>query len=106
MRRCSGVEYFCPGSCIRIVSMLAVSIPRLNEYILRKLRIINPAPTRSTSVSASSATTIVETRRRARTAPELPRPPSFSTSFTLVLETCSAGASPKMMPVVRQIAAK
>jgi len=86
--------------------MWLVSTPMFSEYSFRKLRIIRPAPTSSTMVSAISATTIAEVRRRARTVPALPRPPSLSTSFMLVLDTWSAGARPKTMPVVRQIAAK
>ena len=57
-------------------------------------------------VSASSSTTIVPLSQRARRPPLDPRPPSLSTSFTLVFEICSAGAKPNRIPVNTQIAAR
>ena len=75
-------------------------------YSFRKLRIISPAPTSSTIVSASSTTTIVELNHRARRPPLVPRPPSFRTSLTFVFDTCSAGARPKRMPVSTQMPAR
>ena len=68
-----------------------------------KLRIMKPAPASSTSVSARLTTMRAPVQRRARTPPDpMPRPPSLSTSLTLVFDTCSAGARPKMMPVARR----
>ena len=52
-----------------------MSTPSSMEYSFRKLRIIRPAPVRSTSVSVSSAITIADVRRRALAPPELPRAP-------------------------------
>ena len=42
-------------------------MPRSRRYSVRKLRIMNPAPASSTSVSASSATISAPVQRRART---------------------------------------
>ncbi len=67
---------------------------------------MRPAPVSSASVSVSSATTRLEVSQRARAPPDCPRPPSFIRSFRFVFDTCIAGASPKTMPVARQIAAK
>ena len=45
-------------------------------------------------------------QRRAR-MPDVPdRPPSFNTSLTLVLDACSAGASPNTTPVASETSAK
>ena len=52
-----------------------------------KLRIINPAPESSTSVSVSSATISAVVQRRARMPADPARPPSFITSITLVRDT-------------------
>ena len=75
------------------------------EMYCRSCPIMHPAPANSTCVSASSATMSTPVHRRARSPPVPPRPPSFSTSFTSVFDTWSAGASPKSTPVARQIAA-
>ena len=57
-------------------------------------------------MSVSWTTTIVDENLRARTpAPPL-RPVSFSVELTLVLEICSAGARPKMIPVSTQSPAR
>ena len=45
-------------------------------------------------------------QRRARMPIDPERPPSLSTSPTLVFEMCSAGARPKTTPVARQTSAK
>ena len=63
---------------------------------------MKPAPARSTSVNAISATTSALVQRRARMPPEPDRPPaSFMTSFTSVLEMCRAGARPNTMAVAK-----
>ncbi len=67
---------------------------------------MKPAPASSTTVSVSSATISAPVQRLARAPAEPLRPPSFSTSLTSVFEMCSAGASPKTMPVARQTRAK
>ena len=67
---------------------------------------MKPAPASSVSVSASSPMMSAPDQRRTRMPAEPDRPPSFRISLTSVFETCSAGASPKMMPVPRQIAAR
>ena len=67
---------------------------------------MKPAPASSTTVSASSATISELVQRRARMPAVPDRPPSFNTSLTSVFETWSAGASPKITPVPRQIAAR
>ena len=97
--RDSGVVYLRVGRMKPIVSSRDVSKPTSSRYRLRKLRIMNPAPASSTSVSASSATMSAAVQRRARRPPDPERPPSFSTSLTLVFEMCSAGARPNTMPV-------
>ena len=89
-----------------MVSRCEVSTPTSLPYSLRKLRIISPAPASKTSVRVSSTTISAAVHRRARTPPDPIRPPSFSTSWTFVLETCSAGARPNSTPVARQTAAK
>ena len=53
-----------PPATSRIVSMRLMSTPDVRGYSLKKLRIISPAPASSTSVSASSATTIAEVSQR------------------------------------------
>ena len=70
-----------------------------------KLRIMRPAPTSNVVVSASSVSTMAVPNRRTRGLPALLLPPSFKTCVVLVLETCSAGASPNSIAVSTQIAA-
>ena len=70
-----------------------------------KLRASSPAPTSSTSVSASSRTTSDDVKLRICREPVLPRPPCLRTEPTEVRATCSAGASPKTIPVRTQIRA-
>ncbi len=81
-----------------------MSKPKPMPYALRKLRIMKPAPARSTSVSTSSTTMSALVQRRARMplVPERP-PPSFITSPTSVFEIWSAGARPNRTPVPTQI---
>ena len=82
-------------------------MPRLVWYSVRKLRIMKPAPASSTSVSITSTTMSAPVQRRARIPPlPLRPPPSFSTSCTSVLVTCSAGARPNRRPVPTQMAAR
>ena len=81
-------------------------MPTSSRYSAKKLRIMKPAPASSTSVSASSPMMSAPVHRRARTPAVPEQPPSFSTSFTSVFDTCSAGARPKTTPVPRQIAAR
>ena len=85
--RLSVVGYFRTGRIICIVSTREVSIPISRLYISKKLRIMKPAPARSTSVSASCATMRLLAQRRARIPVEPLRPPSLSVSLTLVRET-------------------
>src|SRR3954451_1163093 len=102
-----GCGYFASGSVNRIVSTCDVSAPTSIRYSTRKLRIMNAAPASSTSVSVTSATISALVHRRARGPPVPERPPaSFNTSFTSVLETCSAGASPNNTPVATQMPAR
>jgi hypothetical protein len=57
------------------------------------------APVSSTNVSTTSMTMSAAVQRRARMPPvPLRPPPSFITSFTSVLETCSTGTRPARMP--------
>ena len=63
-----------------------------------------PAQTSSTRVNAISETTSALRRwLRLADGPE-PRPPSFNDSARLGLESCSAGASPNMRPVIIDMA--
>ena len=64
---------------------------------------MNPAPASSTSVSATCTTRSPLVQRRALMPVDPERPPSFSTSLRLVLDTCNAGASPNTTPVTKQI---
>ena len=92
---------------ICIMTSRDVSIPTSIRYIFRKLRVMKPAPASSTSVSASCATMRPDVQRRARMPPDPDRgrlPSAFRA--TLVLDTCSAGARPKMIPVSRHTARK
>ena len=67
----------------------------------RKLRIISPAQTRSTSASANSEPTR-SMRRRERPGPSVePRSPSRSDSPASRRDSCSAGRRPKAIPVKR-----
>ena len=104
--RSSTVRYFRFGNCIRIVSRCEVSTPMSVRYKIRKLRIMKPAPASRTSVSASSAMMSAPVHRRARDPDDPVRPPSFNTSFRFVLEMCSAGARPNVMPVATHARAK
>ena len=77
------------------------------RYMVRKLRIMKPAPARSTRVSTTSATISAAVQRRARRPPvPLRPPPSFTTSLTSVFDTCSAGARPKTNAVAMHTPAR
>jgi hypothetical protein len=105
--RSSQPGYFVAGMIMLLTTRRDVSsIPMSMRYAVRKLRSMRPAPVRSTSVSASCATMSPVVMRRARTPPDPERPPSLSSSWMLVVEACSAGASPKRRPVARHVARK
>ena len=57
-------------------------------------------------VAVAATLTSEGVQRRALMPVDPERPPSLSTSLRLVLETCSAGASPNTTPVTKQIAKK
>ena len=61
----------------------------------RKLRSSKPAPIRSTHARLTSLMTSALRRRRCRTLPAMPRPPSRRFRWTSIPDDCSAGASPK-----------
>ena len=75
MNACGSVGNFRTGRIICMVSTCDVSIPISRLYISKKLRIMKPAPARSTSVSASCATMRPLAQRRARIPVEPLRPP-------------------------------
>lgn len=84
----------------------SVSTPISNCCVIKKLRIIKPAPTSNTIVRPICPTSNTSVILPAR-LPLLPlRPPSLRFSLTFDLEICSAGARPNKMPVKIETAAK
>ena len=79
--------------------MLSGSSPRSTVCSFTKLRINKPAPTSSTSDSATSVTTIALRSRPPLNPPLTPLPESFSGSTMLRRTVCSAGTSPKISAV-------
>jgi hypothetical protein len=88
---------------MRAVSTFSALKPGLTLSRLRKLLMSSPALTRSTSESATSETTRMLRRRRPREPPDVPLPLDLSVPLRSMRELCSAGTSPKMMPVTIEI---
>ena len=86
------------------VTTLRASNPGSTRWIEAKLRTINPAPTSSTSDSATSSTTSALRSLLPRTPPvSLPR--SRSASIRLPLTARNAGASPNAIAATDAIPA-
>ena len=100
--RWSSLGYACAGSDTIPTNTFRGSTPRSTEVSFWKLRIRRPAPTSSTSASATSATIRV-LRIRSEWRPLVaPRPPSRSAPTRLPPADCIAGTRPKAMPVTSE----
>ena len=95
---CSGCGYLTLESERSVLKTCSGSKPGRTSLRSRKLLPNNPAPTNSTSESATSITT-KSARTRLGTTPQVLRPPSLSGSWRSARLACTAGARPKITPV-------
>ena len=98
---------FAPSSCFALSASCIVSKfcglkPGSVSRMRAKLLTSSPAPTKSTSDSATSETTSVLRNHALRPPGPEPRPPSFSVSCRSDLAAAIAGAKPKTMPVTSE----